>query len=88
MALALRVSAGEQGQTLQQVEVGLAQGLGRVWSQSRLGGVCKLICLYGKYCDKDESFQSLFLVLLRIWKLNTFVEDVFVHLEKNAKDLI
>lgn len=64
--LHLQVLAGEQGQTLQQVEVGLTQGLGRAWIQSRLGGVCKLICLYGKYCDKDESFQSLFLVLMRI----------------------
>lgn len=40
------VLAGEQGQTLQPVVVGLAQVLGPVWSQSHLGGVCKLnVCM-------------------------------------------
>lgn len=37
------VSAGERGQTLQPVVVGLAQVLGPVWSQSHLGGVCKFV---------------------------------------------
>lgn len=45
-ALAQQAWAGEQGQTLQPVVVGLAQVLGPVWSQSRLGGVCKLnVCM-------------------------------------------
>lgn len=51
-------SAGEQGQTLQQVVVALAQDLGPVWILSHLGGVCKLSVCMGKYCDEDESFQK------------------------------
>lgn len=52
------VSAGAQGQTLQPVVVGLALVLGPAWSQSRLGGVCKLSVSMGKYCEKEKSFQK------------------------------
>lgn len=68
--------------------VGLAQDLGPVWSQNRLGGVCKLYTLYGKYCEKDESFTIFFLVLCVSEQLNTFVKDVLYIWGKNAKDLI
>lgn len=61
------VLAGVQGQTLHPAVVGLARVLGPAWSQSRLGGVCKLSVSMGKYCEKDESFQKKkFLALLRV----------------------
>lgn len=66
MAQALPVLAGEQGPTRQPVVVGLVQVLGPVWSQNHLGGECKLSVLYGKYCEKDESFPNLFRALMRI----------------------
>lgn len=54
------VLAGARGRTRQPVVVGLARVLGPAWSQSHLGGVCKLSVSVGKYCEKDESFQVYF----------------------------
>lgn len=59
-ALLQPVLAGEQGQTLQQVVVGLAQVLGPVWSQSHLGGVCKLNVCMVSIVTKMSLFKIYF----------------------------
>ena len=53
-------SAGEQGQTLQPVVVGLAQVLGPAWSQSHLGGVCKLSVCMVSIVTKMSLFKIYF----------------------------
>lgn len=60
------VLAGEQGQTLQQVVVGLTQVLGPVWSLSHLGGVCKLSVCMVSIVTRMSLFKNLFLVLMRV----------------------
>lgn len=54
------VSAGEQGQTLQPVVVGLTQVLGPAWSQSHLGGVCKLSVCMVSIVRKMSLFEIYF----------------------------
>lgn len=54
------VLAGEQGQTLQPVVVGLAQVLGPAWSQSHLGGVCKLSVCMVSTARKTSHFEIYF----------------------------
>lgn len=54
------VLAGEQGQTLQPVVVGLAQVLGPAWSQSHLGGVCKLSVCMVSIARKMSHFEIYF----------------------------
>lgn len=54
------VLAGEQGQTLQPVVVGLAQVLGPAWSQSHLGGVCKLSVCTVSTARKTSHFEIYF----------------------------
>lgn len=76
------VWAGAQGQTLRLVVVGLAQVLGPAWSQSPLGGVCKLSVYMVSIVREMSLLKSLFLVLMRIWKLNTWVIDVLYILRK------
>lgn len=88
MAPARPVLAGARGQTLQPVVVGLARVLGPAWSQSHLGGVCKLSVSVGKYCERDEFFfSSLFLALMRVWKV-LWKMFCTVGERKKAKDLI
>lgn len=60
MAPVQPVSAGEQGQTQQPVVVGLAQVLGLVWSQSHLGGVCKLTECMVSIVTKMSLFKIYF----------------------------
>lgn len=60
MAPAQPVLAGEQGQTLQPVVVGLAQVLGPAWSQSHLGGVCKLSVCMVSTVRKKSHFEIYF----------------------------
>lgn len=60
MAPARPVLAGVQGQTPQPVVVGLAQVLGPAWSQSHLGGVCKLCVCMVSIVRKMTLFQIYF----------------------------
>lgn len=80
-------SAGERGQILRPVVVGLALVLGPVWSQNPLGGVCKLNVCMVSIVKKISPFTIDF----RCWCVSenfNFLGKRFVHFgEEKKKEL-
>lgn len=77
-------SAGEQGQILRPVVVGLALVLGPVWSQNPLGGVCKLNVCMVSIVKKISPFTIDFWCWCVSENFN-FLGKRFVHFREEKK---